>query len=374
MDKVYSSEMSHLLIDKKTEIFDRWVVSVNARIEASDKTNRSKLIDHLPQFLARLAETLDPNHSTDDPCVDGSCQIHGHLRANEEKYSVREMLKEYRVLREVIFKVAEENAKQVPQPIRDFIADSIEKAMEIAAEAFSGQRVQGIEDEKERANKIIGRQDRFVASLSHDLRNPIGAAVMGLEILEEELTESGHEETIDIIKRNLRQADAMLNNLLDLARVKSGHQLIVNPGPCSLKEILDNAVNDFIPRFGDRFLYFKQVDAQGNWDASVLRRIVDNILQNALKYGYENRLITIATGIKDEKAFISIHNFGKPIPKQLQDNIFNPFNRGLTDEPTIAGWGLGLAFVKVATEAHHGTVAVSSSQEDGTTFTITLPL
>ena len=101
--------------------------------------------------------------------------------------------------------------------------------------------------------------------------------------------------------------------------------------------------------------------------------MIENLLQNAIKYGAENGPVTVSLEKREGWVRLSVHNTGNPIEEEQRKNLFDPYARG----PDAAsgsqlGWGLGLTLVQGMVEAHEGSIHVESSLEKGTTFTIEL--
>jgi signal transduction histidine kinase len=130
---------------------------------------------------------------------------------------------------------------------------------------------------------------------------------------------------------------------------------------------------------GDLNLYYKnevniksQGKCLGNWNESALRRVVENLASNAIKYGKPQTPVTISLTEDGSSATLSVHNQGDPMAKEDLSILFQQYRRAKSAEHKI-GWGLGLTVVKGVTEAHHGTVEVVSEAGKGTTFSVKLP-
>lgn len=98
---------------------------------------------------------------------------------------------------------------------------------------------------------------------------------------------------------------------------------------------------------------------------------MENLLTNAVKYGAKDELITVIIEDEPKQVIIKVSNKGKSINPEDQKNIFNFLQRSENDSPSLQSWGMGLTFVKMAAEAHRGTVEVESA-EGKTTFTVIL--
>ena len=103
-----------------------------------------------------------------------------------------------------------------------------------------------------------------------------------------------------------------------------------------------------------------------------MKRVLENLLSNAQKYGDLKGAITVEVSSFDERMMLSVHNEGLPIPDQELWRLFQPFER--MKNVSVKGWGLGLPFVQSVAESHGGTVFADSAKERRTTFTLRLPI
>jgi signal transduction histidine kinase len=116
-------------------------------------------------------------------------------------------------------------------------------------------------------------------------------------------------------------------------------------------------------------------DAQVSFDPLLLSRVLQNLIDNALKYGARRAPVTVRATVRDEALKLTVEDCGAGIPVEARARIFDPWSR-LTQpgEPErIAGHGLGLAFCKQAVEAHGGRIDIEDAEPQGTRFVITLP-
>jgi signal transduction histidine kinase len=220
-------------------------------------------------------------------------------------------------------------------------------------------------------------RERFVSALSHDLRTPFAVAKISAQLLKRKAeNKEAVFETSDKIISNMDRADRMIRDLLDANRIKSGEGLNLNYQEVILNLSVEYVVSELEDLYGKKFVIVnKSGDVKGQWDISAIQRIMENLSSNAIKYGDKNKKVTITIEKMGEWAQISVHNFGEIISKEDQSNLFVQYHRTASAmESGQRGWGIGLSLVKGLTEAHGGSVAVSSEAQSGTTFFVKLPL
>ena len=217
-------------------------------------------------------------------------------------------------------------------------------------------------------------RERFVAVLAHDLRGPLGAAKLGAELLEEHPEHPGQRrEAAERIVRSLDRLDGMIRDLLDVSRVRAGERLPLHLGEHDLVQIARDVVRDLSLAHGDRIDVVAEREVRGIWSAEELSRAIWNLCSNALKYGAERGRVTVRVERVSDRACLSVHNTGTPIPPSDQPRLFDVYER-LRARSRPGGWGLGLTLVRACADAHGGDISVESSEESGTTFTLLLPL
>jgi PAS domain S-box-containing protein len=218
-------------------------------------------------------------------------------------------------------------------------------------------------------------RERFVSSLSHDLRTPLTAAKMSAQLIPRQPNLPDKVYSLAAkVKHNIDRADQMITDLLDANRIRAGQGLPVELAPCELRQVVVDTLEDLGTVHGERFELRGEERIQGNWDAGALRRLVENLCNNAIKYGDTTSRVTVSLKQEGEEAELAVHNWGNPIPASEQESLFQYFTRTKSAEASgKRGWGIGLTLVKGVAEAHGGSVQVESSQEKGTTFRVRLP-
>lgn len=220
-------------------------------------------------------------------------------------------------------------------------------------------------------------QELLLATFGHDLRNPLNVISTGLSALGDSPTLSDRDrETVRRLDRTTERMQRMIEQLMVFAQTLGGEVIPVSRVRVDLGELVHQAVRDTRhsneranERANERTI---EVDVsltdQVLGDLDKLHRLVDNLLANALHHG--DGSVRISVDRVDGCARLVFHNGGVAIPPHMLDTLFDPYTRSSRSN----GAGLGLYIVNQIARAHAGSVAVSSSEHDGTTFTVKLPI
>lgn len=221
-------------------------------------------------------------------------------------------------------------------------------------------------------------REKFVVAISHDLRTPLTAAKICANIIERKVDEP--EAVLNTVKKviaHINRADFMLTDLLNANRINAGMKLELELEKSSLRVFVQNAIHELTLIHGDRFIFKYDEDDyySGFWNEDGIKRILDNLCSNAIKYGSKEDKITITVSRLENVIELSVHNHGSVISHADQQVLFDPYNRrGSKNTAHEKGWGLGLTLVKGFTEAHNGAISVHSDSQSGTTFVVQLPI
>lgn len=214
---------------------------------------------------------------------------------------------------------------------------------------------------------------KFVSSLTHDLRSPLTMARMSAEMLLKK--PEGLEGKIQKIISYIDRTDKMIKDLLDTSKIQVGSSLHLSPTQIDLKQILQEVCEGFLLKKENLVELQCPENIIGHWDASALRRIFENLINNALKHGNQKEEVRVTAYKLKDLVVIEVHNYGNIIKTEDQESIFNQYHQiDSASSSQQQGWGLGLTLVKGLTEAHGGQVKVKSMVIEGTTFTIELPI
>lgn len=215
-------------------------------------------------------------------------------------------------------------------------------------------------------------RESFVSSLTHDLRTPLSVARMHTEMIARNVSDNLLMKCRKVIL-HIDEVDRMIQDLLDANKLKAGESIPIHLCEMCLNDIIRETVTDFIDLHGDRFIVTGPEKICGLWCGKAMRRILDNLLGNAVKYGDATRPIEIGIEQDEECTRMTVHNFGPAIPLIEQSKLFEPFKRARETDKKMTGWGIGLSLVKGLVEAHQGKVSVESHEDIGTTFKLEFP-
>lgn len=236
---------------------------------------------------------------------------------------------------------------------------------------------QALNDALRRADK---RKDEFLATLSHELRNPLAAIRTAVQILGMgAATKEALQRSQAVIHRQVNTMALLLDDLLDVARITQG-KLVLRPESVSLVEVVGAAVEGVQPMLdGKRQLLDVQLpDNDVRFDADPLRvtQVLMNLLTNASKYSSAGSRIDVQTVVAEASLTLSVKDEGIGIPAEALATVFEMFSQlDSAHRRAEGGLGIGLALVKGLVELHGGQVAVHSAGSGrGSTFSVTLPL
>jgi signal transduction histidine kinase len=255
--------------------------------------------------------------------------------------------------------------------MRDAKAAAVEAraAAEASRAAAEAARIRAEAAETEA--KVIGaRQERLLAVVGHDLRNPLNAITLSAEILQQHAGKSERQASgLSRIVASARRMQALIRDLLDFARARQGAGLPVQPEPARLGDICRAAIDEVRTAQPDGSVYLVVTgDDSAVLDPARVVQVVCNLVTNAFKYGTPGAPVNVSVTDDGAGIRLDVTNLGDPIPQYLVPTLFQPFRPG----NATGSVGLGLFIVHEIVRAHGGTVSVRTGEE-GSTFTVVFP-
>jgi two-component system, NtrC family, sensor histidine kinase KinB len=229
------------------------------------------------------------------------------------------------------------------------------------------------------ARKILDNmRNDLLSMIYHDLRSPLANVVSSLDVLETLMADDPDptkKSLLNIAARSTERIQRLTNNLLDMRRMEAD-QPISNLVGAAVAEIVTEAIEAVsVTADNKKQQVINQVSLELpeiQVDVDMIRRVIINLLENALKYTPADSTITIGAEAQGEKVYISVLDNGPGIPDEDQERIFEKFTR-LHPNEGPKGLGLGLAFCRLAIEKHGGKIWVESPDDGGACFKFTLP-
>jgi signal transduction histidine kinase len=221
-----------------------------------------------------------------------------------------------------------------------------------------------------------GLREVFVSLLTHDLRSPLTAALMSAQLIKRKKDDPEACYTLaGKIADNINRAGQMISDLLDANLISSGGELPLKIEPFNLVELVKKTIEDMVAIHGDRFNFINQECIDGFWDQKGIRRIIENLCNNAIKYGEHTKKVSVSLLQNKDTVQLEVQNYGELISEVDQKTLFEQFHRSESAQKSNKkGWGLGLTLVRGVVEAHGGSIAVKSDVVNGTVFTVILPM
>jgi len=220
-------------------------------------------------------------------------------------------------------------------------------------------------------------QRRFMADASHELRTPISVVRTTASVV---LSKSHREEAeyrgaLTIVEAQARRLTRLVEDMLRLARADAGH-VVLQERPFYLDEMLLESIQAAIVLASQKEIEISIAELpEGPFrgDEDLLRQMVMNLLDNAVKYTPQRGKIRVSLGSENGHYAIRVADTGLGIPENAQTHIFDRFYRVEGGRPETAGAGLGLAIARWIAEVHHGSLELESSSPKGSVFCALLP-
>jgi sigma-B regulation protein RsbU (phosphoserine phosphatase) len=245
---------------------------------------------------------------------------------------------------------------------------AIETCLEHAGLALEA----AIRSDAERATTRF--HEEMLGIVGHDLRNPLAAMAIGIELLRARHAEPESQVMLARLDNSARRMATIVDQLLDVTRARLGTGISLDRTPLYLRPLIASVLDELRLAYRTTAFELRGDDVDGMWDGDRLAQVISNLASNAAQYGKPGGSVTVEVARTGGFATIAVVNEIRdaPISGDLLDTLFDPFKRG-RDTKRRGGLGLGLYIVREIVRAHGGTIEVTSN-EAGTTFRVALPL
>jgi signal transduction histidine kinase len=217
-------------------------------------------------------------------------------------------------------------------------------------------------------------RDDLIHTMVHDLRNPIGSLTVALELFQDDPITDEQRQMINISKESLNRMANMVNAILDIGRLEAG-SMPLERVVVSMREISDEIMNIEQPLAQQKTITLVH-DVPNDLplldvDRDLIGRVIQNLVGNAIKFTPTSGTVSLKAVPENGMMLITVQDTGPGIAPDVRDRLFQKFATG---KQKGRGSGLGLAFSRLAIDAHGGHIWVESTTGEGTTFKFTLPL
>ncbi len=223
------------------------------------------------------------------------------------------------------------------------------------------------------------RKNEFLATLAHELRNPLAPIKNGLQLLAMMPLTQEAESIRLMMARQVEQIIHLVDDLLDISRISRG-KVLLDKQVCLIRAVVDAAIEESSLLIADHDMTLEVIDTSANacvcGDAGRLTQVVCNLLNNSAKYGRRGGKIVLNMEVQGSSVIIRVQDDGIGIDSEQLKEIFCMYSQIENSQARgSAGLGIGLALVRTLVELHGGVVDAESEGADcGCTFTVRLPL
>ena len=329
------------------------------------------LNDHIPTFLQEVAAAFQSgsDETIAQALLDGSAPAHGVQRV-KDAFDIEEVVAEYNILRDCIHDLADQNGLSLQGKPFHILNRVLDGAIGSAVQSFAAQK----------ALEERHRREEYLAFVAHDLRTPLNAIALSARVLELLLSRGAPDPNqtapmLMALNRNVQHLEALVRKVVEEnTNLETEVGIRLEQREFDLWPLVEALIHDLHPVAGTsttRLTNSVPVEFVVYGDASLLRRVFQNLIANAIAYTPRGEVVIAARKADAGRGVeCSVRDNGEGIPA---DRLGTVFDKHETDPDKEGGMGLGLAIVKTFVEAHGGVVTVVSELGVGSSFRFTLP-
>jgi|KBSSwiStaDraftv2_1062776.scaffolds.fasta_scaffold214006_2 two-component system, OmpR family, phosphate regulon sensor histidine kinase PhoR len=372
MDGNDLDKLAQLITRERNALLLRWREQVRL-LPSARALDTPTLNDHMPGLIDELAAALrvKSDQTIPEALLQVSPPAHG-LQRLENAFDIEEVVAEYNILRGCIHDLADQSGLRLQGKPFHIVNRVLDHAIGLALQAYA----------TERALEVQRRREQYLAFVAHDLRTPLNAISLAGRVLE--LTVAANDPNAETdrmlraLRRNVQHLESLVSKVLEEnTSLQTEVGIKLERREFDLWPLVEALVHDLHPVAGTdstRLVNRVPDDLVVYADASLLRRVFQNLIANAIKYTRRGEIVVGAKDLRaDGVVECWVADNGTGIPAALRETIFDLDKAKAEDSGNDGGTGLGLAIVKTFAEAHGGEVSVESTEGVGSTFRFSLP-
>jgi signal transduction histidine kinase len=371
-------KLSKYITESMEEILVEWESFAKTIHPAAETMDSLTLRDHAKLILEAAAKDIETDQTDQEQSnkskglgrvlagKETAATTHGALR-QIAGFDLEQLGSEYRALRASVIRLWKSRLTEFDESEFDDMMRFNEAIDQALAESISSY-----------SNAVDQSRQTFLAILGHDLRGPLSAIKMASHILiKSEALDAQHLDVASRIKRSVSTMNRMIQDLLEYAGGQIGKKIPVKPEAADMRDVCRIAIDEVQLAYPNALFNFEAAGIlDGSFDPTRFQQVLSNLLINAAKYSEQGKQITLSARKDKDTIIVEVKNFGRPIPPESLQVIFNPLvqlsAKGTHSHPSTS-LGLGLFIAREIVEGHNGSIQASSSEIDGTVFTVRLP-
>ncbi|AZC18367.1 sensor histidine kinase KdpD [Pseudomonas sp. CMR5c] len=349
--------------------WERFARSIETPYPTQDAKGLRNQAEHILRCIAQ--DMLTPQSDAQQfeksqgrgPVADADIAAQNHARARwSAGFTLNQMVAEYRALRASVLRLWLSDELEV----RATRTDDMLRFNQAIDQALT-ESIASFEAALEQTRKL------FLGILGHDLRTPLGAVLMGADLLVRSAPAGRQQDLALQVGASVRRANRIVDDLLNLARANLGEGIQIRKEPVELTALCTQIVDEVRACYpGMRVLFAEGEALNGLFDPGRMGQVFANLLGNAVQHGDVRQPIEVRLVRDPTQICFEVHNHGEPIATEAMPLLFNAGGSGY-ERGASSGLGLGLFIAAQIVAGHGGEIQVQSTKEAGTTFRVTLP-
>ncbi len=363
------------ILENLEPILQAWEDFARTLDTPGEELDSVALRDHAEQMLRAIVSDLRTKQTRQEQIA----KAQGHAPEDEQEtaaethamtrlmagFTIDQMVSEYRALRTSVVSQWMRQVKDgTPINVDDMTRfhEAIDQALAESIASYS--------------RAVEASRNMFLGILGHDLRTPLGAILLGADVLRRSQDAGARATKIaNQVYTSVRRASQIVGDLLDLTRCQMGPGIPVKTSEINLSPLCQRVVEEIRAFHPEAIVMFDaNTNVSGQFDGGRMEQVFSNIISNAVQHGDTTRPIQVELGMHEDFAVFTVRNSGEAIPEDVLPFIFNPMGRfsqrtAIHHGPT-EGLGLGLFIASEIVASHSGSIEVSSDTEQGTVFQV----